>query len=320
MLVYTVGAEDLLGARFGVSTLSECSLSLKAVRNPRAYPNLRALTTATYARVATRHLEVLVAVVAPDNSTPDFLNPRPTPRPQSFVQELDAVRHVPARVIDHDLDAIYPEGRPDALTGSTEVVRSRIIDAFADYWTRCFQQWWPSVHAVLTTDVRERGRWGLERGVMAMLDGLSPFLEVSSSHVVCKNPGAPAYEQDARRSDLVFIPTLFTGRVSYPFSPSESPYVLYPARGAATLAERLPEPSSHLTHLLGSSRSRALVAASRTTSSSELARRTETSVSAASQHLRWLQESGLVVSSRAGRSVLYEVTAAGRALLSMDEM
>jgi hypothetical protein len=115
-----------------------------------------------------------------------------------------------------------------------------------------------------------------------MLSSLSPHLEVSTTAVRCSNPGAPSYEQDARHRDLVFVPTLFTTRVSYPFSPSESPYVLYPAVGIGNLSNRSASESACLRNLLGANRTRALRSASDAISSSDLAR---LGLDGASEHL-----------------------------------
>ncbi|HEY3478815.1 MAG TPA: winged helix-turn-helix domain-containing protein, partial [Streptomyces sp.] len=76
------------------------------------------------------------------------------------------------------------------------------------------------------------------------------------------------------------------------------------------------EPGPSLAALLGRTRARVLVTvAGARCNTSELAERTGTSLATASQHASVLRASGLITSSRSGKSQIHEVTPLGLGLI-----
>lgn len=314
MVTYRISERDLTTSTFGVSALSETTLSLRAVWRPTVYPHMASWSRAVEPLLAQCDLEALLALVAPDYSTPDFLNPRPDAAVTDFAAELRIVAALPHREVERDLDAIHPNGRPEALAGPTAEVLDRIVRAIDQYWRLCVRPWWSTFHATLSADIAARALNSADRGWRATLSELSPALDLTDRELTAWNPSGPWFTSDARGRGLVFVPTHFTPHASYPFSPDAPPYVLYPAVGRGTLDARRDVPPS-LATLIGPGRAELLVSLSGPTSSTTVAARRGITVSAANQQLRWLHSAGMVVPVRRGRSVLYQRTPTARRLI-----
>ncbi|WP_307812694.1 ArsR/SmtB family transcription factor [Micromonospora coerulea] len=90
----------------------------------------------------------------------------------------------------------------------------------------------------------------------------------------------------------------------------------YPVRGLGTLWECPPAAPDALGAVLGRGRARLLAELDAPRSTTELARRTGLSLAGVSQHLTTLRAAGLVVTHRAGRSLLSSRTPVAEALLT----
>ncbi|KGN38146.1 ArsR/SmtB family transcription factor [Knoellia subterranea] len=314
MISYRIAEKDLTAATFGVSALSETTLSLRAIWRPEVYPHMSTWRRAIEPRLARLDLELLLGLVAPDYSTPEFLNPRPVSASTDFDEELRTVAALPLRVVDRDLDDLYPSGRPSALVGPTARVLDRIVRVLEEYWRLCVRPWWSPLHANLAGDITMRAVTSARVGLRPMLTGLSPALTFDAKEIHAWNPSGPAFVADARGRGLVFVPTHFTPHASYPFNAETPPYILYPAIGRGRLALPSPAPERAV-RLLGATRATLLANLREPMSSTTLAARRQISVSAANQQLRWLRDVGLVTSIRDGRSLLYFRTSAAEAIL-----
>ncbi len=95
---------------------------------------------------------------------------------------------------------------------------------------------------------------------------------------------------------------------------------MYGARGVGTLWQRDSGPAEGaLVDLLGRTRAELLSDLAAPASSTEIATRRGTTVSAVNQHLRVLRATGLLASARTGRSVVYRRTELGDALMRRRE-
>ena len=314
MVSYRITERDLTTATFGVSVLSETTLSLRAVWRPRVYPHMAPWRRAIEPRLAHVDLEMLLALVAPDYSTPEFLNPRPVAATTEFGDELATVARTSSRIVDRDLDDLYPSGRPAALTGSSARVLERIVAALDGYWHTCVRPWWSPMNANLWGDITMRAVTSTRIGLRPMLEELSPALTFGEAEIHAWNPSGPHFDADARDRGLVFVPTHFTPHASYPFNADAPPYILYPALGRGRL-DQPPSAPERAAKLLGATRATLLTTLREPMSSTTVASRRGISVSAANQQLRWLRDVGLVTSIRDGRSLLYFRTSAAEAIL-----
>ena len=314
MVSFRIAEHDLTTATFGISVLSETTLSLTAVWRPEVYPHMSPWRRAIEPRLADLDLELLLALVAPDYSTPEFLNPRPVSATTDFGEELVTVSRLSARVIDRDLDDLDPSGRPRPLVGRAALVLYRIIHALDEYWRICIRPWWSPMRANLAGDITMRAVTSARIGLRPMLDDLTPALTFGDREIHAWNPSGPDFVADVRGRGLVFVPTHFTPHASYPFNAEAPPYILYPALGRGRLALPAPAPQRAV-QLLGRTRATLLMNLREPMSSTTAAAQREISVSAANQQLRWLRDVGLVTSIRDGRSLLYFRTSAAEAIL-----
>jgi DNA-binding transcriptional ArsR family regulator len=123
----------------------------------------------------------------------------------------------------------------------------------------------------------------------------------------------PSYSAPVGGRRLVFVPSLFTLAASHPSSDASPPMVIYPARGQRQAVS--PTTSVDPRVLLGRARSDLMTSLSEPRTTTELAAILGKTASAVNQQLHDLQRAGLVRGARAGRSVLYSVTASGQALM-----
>jgi len=317
MIRYELAGMDLADVRFAVSPLNELVLSLRALRDPGRYPlHLPWLRRVDAAR-AGLDAEVLLALTDERLCTPDFLSPRPRSPLTRIEDELADLRRTPPHVLRRDLAAVHPcRPLPAALRGPDDAVLTRVVDALADYWDRCFAGPWPRMRAVLEADVLHRGRESAQRGLASMFAGLAETVSFADGVVSVRLAAPVHYARSTSGVGLTLVPTLFTRNASTPISPDEPPLIMYGARGRGTLweAERAPAPGA-LVGLVGAVRAGLLGQLATPTSSTELAVRSGVTPAAVNQHLVALRAAGLLTSARTGRSVLYRRSDLGDRLL-----
>ena len=122
---------------------------------------------------------------------------------------------------------------------------------------------------------------------------------------------------EAAGQGLTMMPSVFARRTAVPVNRSAPPLLIYAARGLGTVWEtgRASGPAA-LAAVLGQVRADLLTGLTQPRSSTDVARCTGVTTSAANQHLRALRDAGLLASQRHGRSVLYARTELGDALVS----
>jgi DNA-binding transcriptional ArsR family regulator len=306
MIHYELVGADLADVRFAVSPLNELALSLKALRDPGRYPlHLPWLRRLNGVRDRL-DLELLLALTNDRLWTPDFLNPRPYSPLTRFEDELALLARTPAVVVSGGLAAVHPAGPvPKPLRGNAPRVLGRIVTALDDYWRLGFEAYWPRLRAVLEGDVTYRGRQLAQRGLAGMFAELSSRVSFAGNVVSVRLFSDLSYTRTTA-GGLTLVPTTWSRAVSAPISAAEPATIMYAARGAGSLGESEPLPTSGaLAGLLGATRAGLLTQLAVPASSTELAVRLGVTTPAVNQHLRALYAGGLLVRTRHGRSVLY---------------
>ncbi|MEJ3405546.1 helix-turn-helix domain-containing protein [Rathayibacter sp. YIM 133350] len=315
MLRYQLSESDVGGVRFGVSPLCELGLSLRAIREPSAFPlQLPWLRRTEEARSAL-DLRTLMALIDDRLWTPDFLNPRPASPLTRIDDEFAQLARTPAEVVERDLVAVH--GRiPEQLGSTAEEALRNTLRALERLWESCFEPYWPRMRSVLEADIVYRGRALAQGGLSTMLNEIAPSVSFSAGvvSVQMRDPRDRSYPTDG--AGLTLVPTMFTRRASAPVG-SGPPMIMYTARGQGALweTERVANPGA-LANVLGEVRASLLTALAEPASSTELGVRFDVSTSAVNQHLRALRDAGLLSSTRYGRSVLYVRSELGEALLA----
>lgn len=321
MIELRLEVEDLADTRYAVSPLAEAVLSLRIWLLPGYY--VLHLPWLRRARVELGDLDItlLLALVGPHRTVPDFLAMRPDEPVPEFAEELARVREVPPAKVARDIVAAQVGGRvPGLLEEGLDQparLRDRIVGLLEDYWETIFVPQWPRMRGVLEADMLYRAQQLTRGGARALFADLHPAiawrrgilrLEVTQPHREQRIP--------ISGRGLSLMPTLFVKTPGLPLSPNEPPLVQYPARGLATLWETAPPPPPGvLSSLVGRPKAEILASLDGPASTTDLARRLGVTAGAVSQHLAVLYGAGLVSRARAGRSVLYARTEMGNDLL-----
>lgn len=316
MIELRFGPEDLLRTRFALSPLFELGQSLGVLRDPGA--RAMHLPWARRAReaVAGLDLDVLDALVALPDYSPDFVHPPPDSPLPDVASELERVRSTPPAQINREIGWAYPDGPPDALRpllADPAAHLPRLVDVMERYWAQAVAPHWDAIRTILEADILHRARRLTAGGGIEAFADLHPRVRFEGESLRVEHAYDAVVDLDGR--GLLLVPAAFVWpRVSAMIDPPWQPALIYPPRGVATLWE--PAPNAHaLGELLGRMRARILRELDAPVSTTGLARRLGASPAGVSAHLKVLRRAGLAAPQRAGRSVLYARTAAGDALL-----
>jgi DNA-binding transcriptional ArsR family regulator len=334
MITVELGLDELAATSFACSALLETGMSLRMWTHPGHYAEHVPLFNRMRPAFERLDTGLLTALVGSWRWIPDFLTPRPaTPWPD-FRKELVALRATPPERIWPELErtfVVLDGAVPARLTRGREDpggLLAEIADEFEAYWETCLApEWWPRARSVLEADIVHRARMLVERGAGALFTDLSKRLSWDGRRLVVHWADAPDaaavpdYDIPAGGQGLLLAPTCFAHGALSLIEPTQAPWILYPARGLATMAERVvpPPPGPALERLLGAPRARVLLMLGEPVSTTELARQRGVTPGAVSQHLKVLSEAGLTSRARHGRSVLYGRSPLGDSLAGMSQ-
>jgi|1185.fasta_scaffold68706_2 DNA-binding transcriptional ArsR family regulator len=312
MLRIWFASEDLARVRVARQphALWETVLSLHTLRTRRrtALPGWRDLARDRLAGPrSSAALRVLRPLVPASGYFPDFLTPAAG---TAITDGINAVLDTPHHRVAAELALLG--AHPGSGPASPPVWLRHLGEALAHYHDRALAPYMPRIRALVDADRAVRARALLDGGVEALLETLRPVLRWRPPVLEADYP----VEQELRLGGrgLLLVPSVFCeGTAITLLDPSLPPTVVYPV----CCGDRPdPEPADGLAALIGSTRGevlRHLGAAGASTS--ELARILGISVASASQHASVLRRSGLVVSRRAGNTVVHRITPLGTALL-----
>jgi DNA-binding transcriptional ArsR family regulator len=186
---------------------------------------------------------------------------------------------------------------------------------------------WQRMRAVLDADVAYRGGLLADGGARGLLHDLHSDLHWDEGVLTISEPDPRFYEVVLGPDGVVIMPSVFAWPdVSVRKQTSTQTTLHYPARGAATVwyadggtagtGGTAPDPGAAATaELLGTVRARLLSALRSPATTTALARGFGVTPGAVSQHLSVLHRAGLADRTRTGRTVLYQATDLGLALL-----
>lgn len=330
---------DLLQCRFAVSPLGEVTDALRflgrAARHATPGADGYHLPWQRHVRPLLAGLGIgpLLAVTGIDGYQPDFLNPVPDSPFAEIGTEIDRVRAAPPnRVAAEMARALARPGVPGpghAAHGSPGAARAladypwladdpaRARDMLADMlevaWTALIEPWWPRLRDVLDADITYRARRTANAGIAATIGELSNYISLSPDGVLRFDPpGKHLEHHDLSGRELVLVPSVF----AWPGAGMgwDPPSVIYPARGIFGLWEPGAQSPGDLARLIGKTRAELLTALADPASTTGLAARTGVPVSSVSEHLAVLRATGLVATTRTGRSLTHQRTTLGTTL------
>lgn len=317
MIEWSFTPDDVARIRLAFSPLGELIRSLVVLRAPARHGLHLPWVKATRPLLADLDLAELFALVPIRGDTADFLTPPPTSPLPDLDHELEAVRQTPAdRLASEAADVIGP-----ATTIALRIrddpagAAHRIADTLEAYWNLALAPHWPRIHALLEADVLWRSQRLATGGARALFEDLHETVTWHGDRLSVADP----HHHSAALSGqgLLLTPSVMSWPAVRKMIEPYQPTITYPARGIATLWEtRTPPTPAALATLIGRTRTSLLLALTQPVSTSTLARRASITPGAVSQHLAVLLDCGLVTRSRVGRSVLYQRTRTGDALVA----
>jgi hypothetical protein len=323
MLSFRFGPEDVANVRFAISPLMELHNSVRALDHPEAKALHLPWVVATRERVAGLDIGVLRALQRSRAYTPDFINPPPTSPLGDLEAELAEMLATPPERARAEVLRVYaPEPLPPVLQPFDDdpgAALSALAELVRAYWRRALAPHWPRIRALLEGDVLYRARQLADGGAQRLFADIHPELRFADDTLFIDMPFDG--HADLAGRGLLFVPSAFTWpRPSASLEGPWQPFVVYPARGVASLWDPArAAPPAALASLLGRRRAAVLAALHAPRSTTELARALELSPGSVSQHLAVLRDAGLADAHRVGRVVLYVRSPTGEALTGVQQ-
>jgi hypothetical protein len=253
---------------------------------------------------------------------PDFLTP--AYQGGHVEQGIDAVLSTPSARIRRELTLLSAyrklPGWCGRLADGDVETTTKLGAAFRTYHRTAIGQYWPSIQAHVEADRARRSRDMAAGGVEGLLSGFRPLMRWRPPVLEVDYPVRQELVLDGR--GLLLIPSFFCWRRPVTLVDAESrPVLVYPVEHdlratRVTVGRERPAAGGTLAALLGRNRAAILKAVQDSCSTTELGRRSGTSVASASQHATVLREAGLITTRRHGGFALHTLTPLGADLVA----
>ena len=318
---------DLAATRFAISPLSETVTAMLLLARPSPPAVNAPWVRWARAQLERRPLQMPRAwplIVNGLPSYPEFLVPAPAVRAPGLDAELARMRATPAEAVRASLRRVFgdhpwPDSATELFDRPGESL-AEIAAELAECHERLIMPHWERIRPVLEADIAYRARLVTGGGARALFSDLHPDLRWSEGTLTIndKDERPSVFRVTLGPDGMVLVPTVLNWpMLSYSKATSTQTVLLYPARGAATVWEGgVSAEAEAVEELLGAPRARLLVALRSPATTTALARRLGVTASAVSQHLAALHRGGLVDRQRSGRTVLYQTSELGLALLA----
>lgn len=264
-------------------------------------------------------LDAALALHTPQGG-PNFVAPPPRGLNQTWADDLAVIRSTPLEAARHEIAATATgpsarDPRVRAVLDSPDAA-PRIAEAMDRAWHELLAADWPQLRAICERDVVHRVGVIGEHGWAMAIESMHPGIawRAGGIEIGFLRGGTMRLAGDG----LLLIPSVFVGHLAAHMEDPWPRTLIYSARGTAALwgeQQTVPRPDA-LTALVGRARARLLVALDAPASTSHLARSLAMAPGAVGDHLAILRGAGLLVRARSGRSVLYQRTPLGEALVA----
>jgi DNA-binding transcriptional ArsR family regulator len=313
-------ADDLARTRImrGADVMWEIVLSLQLLQNregPAVFDRWRRQVRDRLGR----WVRPLITLAPHATYFPDFLTP-PEGSP-NLEYGLDQVLSTPRAQLREDLGILASHRRLPSWTtrlATGDIGTVDVVDkAFRAYHGSVIAPAWPLVQASVEADRERRVRALAVGGCESLLNSFQPLMRWKAPVLETDYPVQQDLVLDGR--GLLLVPGYFCWRTPVTLLDPELPPVLvYPIATDARLASETPAHMDDrpLVRLLGRTRAAVLRAVESGGTTTEISRRTETSVASASQHAAVLREAGLISTRRDGGAVQHTLTPLGQAVLT----
>jgi DNA-binding transcriptional ArsR family regulator len=336
-LVIELGVADLAATRFAVSPLAETlrAVQLLATTSPPAVnrPWVRwARAQLDQQPLRLPRLWPLLVIDGPYR--PEFLFPAPTGKSASLGAELAQVRATPEEIVRLSLGRVFGDAPwPASAIDLAERPRESLVQIAAEVaecHKRLIAPHWERLRSVLDADIAYHAGLLAAGGARSLFSDLHPDFRWTGRELLLTDTEEGTDTEITLGPDgIVLVPSVFIWpQWSVKRATSTQTTLSYQARGVATVWEDAgleltgfagfgPAGDSEAVEaLLGAPRARLLGALRSPATTSALARRFRVTPSAVSQHLAVLHRGGLVERQRSGRTVLYQASELGLAVLA----
>lgn len=307
---------DVLGqTRFSFSPLTEATLSLRLLGQPRLAPVHSPWLQQARRRLDGVDLELLRSVVPPGRYIASCLVPLRRALQPSLEDQLTALTDLAVEALERDLREVWSgrtvPRRVATLLASGPQATAYLAEALRDYWDAVIQPYWPRMCAVLEDDVSHRMNGLVDDGYYSVFRDLHPEISVEGDRMFVDKPH---FADDVHHaSEMILTPSVFAWPDLILQDGTAGQFGLtYAARGIARVWEVHEAPTvtdaESLSALLGRVRAAILRRTSVPMSTTQLARELRQSPASVNEHLAVLRNAGLLTSRRSGRNVLYRQT------------
>lgn len=315
MITFVLSPDVLGQTRFSFSPLTETTLSLRVLGQPRPSHLHSAWLRQARGRLDGVDLELLQSVVPPGRYIASCLVPPGRVLQPSLEDQLTELTDLAVESLESDLQEAWSgrtvPRRAASLLKSGPRATAYLAEALRDYWDAVIQPYWPRMCAVLEDDVSHRMNGLVDDGYYSLFRDLHPEISVEGDRMFVDKPHFADTLHHA--SGMTLTPSVFAWPDLILQDGAAGQFGLtYAARGIARVWEGHAVPAvadaESLAALLGRARAAILRRTSVPMSTTQLARELRQSPAAVSEHLTVLRNAGLLTSRRSGRSVLYRQT------------
>jgi DNA-binding transcriptional ArsR family regulator len=301
----------------GSDPLWELALSVTVLQSrhvPMRYQRWQAKARTQLSTGNPNVVKMLTTLVPPQGQFPDFLTPT-AGAAGTLAAALETVAATPLERLGRDLGNVFhgrrvPGWVDELAAGQTAPMRT-LIDAMAQYQQQTLSGLRNQIDDVVHADRALRARQVLDGGVEGLLSSLPAPIRWTAPTLQTEY----SCERDLYLNGrgLTLIPSYFCyQRPIMLTDPGLPPVLVYPATGTNHPSGDL----EGLSALLGRTRAQALGSVRVPCSTSELAKRLNTSIGTASKHATALRRAGLLTSTRHGPTVVHALTSVGEALIN----
>jgi DNA-binding transcriptional ArsR family regulator len=317
-----MSAADLGQMRFAHSPLTELAESLWTVTSQQVRTVHRGWYHQIRERLRRLDMDLLRTLVPGHRMyLARFLLPEATAPAATIEHQLELLADMPAEELYREIADIWRgDTLPDAgrrLLRDGAAGPRRVADTLAEYWSAAIAPEWAGIRAVLDDDIAHRAATLTRSGLRGLVDSLHDKVVLDDDTL--QIGGTSDSDKRLPGNGLLLVPSVFSWPyVVIDFRSEEPSSLTSPARGIGNLWSTpgvSPAEEGALAALLGRSRATILLSLAVAHSTTGLAVKLGQSPPAVSQHLTVLRRSGLVVSWRSGRSVLYRRTTLGTSVV-----
>lgn len=325
MIEFKLNVDVMGNARFAFSPLAETISSLCTLAEPRPLHLHRPWASIVRERLQGHDFSLLRALAPSGIWLVDFFYPRATSPTTTIEDQLGELARTPPEEIRAELEWVWSGQQMPAPAQEVIAAGSHgpelIAEAVLAYHEIAIAPFWSRMCGVLEEDVAHRASQAMQGGLFDLLADLHPEISIED-HVL--RVDKPHHEDSVYEgARLTLVPSVFTWpRLIVAHHTPDCFEFTYGARGVGKVWEGLDESGGaddHLSALLGRGRAAVLTLLHTPMSTTQIARTLDQSAGSISRHLSVLRESGLVVSWRSGRSVLYAQTPLAQTLAAVNE-